>query len=57
MPENWDPAHYRERAKAWRDKATTLPEDHPERLVCVELAEGYDKLATLLEQRRGRGAD
>ena len=57
MPENWDPAHYRERAKAWRDKATTLPEDHPERLVCVELAEGYDKLATLLEQRRGRGTD
>ena len=29
----------------------TLPEDHPERAVCVELADGYDRLATLLEQR------
>ena len=52
MPENWDPAFYRERAKAWRDKAASLPEDHLERAVCVELAEGYEKLATLLEQRR-----
>ena len=53
MPEHWDPDYYRERAKAWRDKATTLPEDHPERAVCIELADGYDKLATLLEQRAG----
>ena len=52
VPEHWDPAYYRERAKAWRDKATTLPEDHPERAVCIELADGYDRLATLLEQRR-----
>jgi hypothetical protein len=56
VPENWDPAYYRERAKAWRDKATTLPEDHPERAVCVEIADGYDKLATLLEQR-GAGSE
>ena len=47
-----DPAYYRERAKAWRDKATTLPEDHLERAVCIELAEGYERLAALLEQRR-----
>jgi len=54
VPENWDPAFYRERAKAWRDKAITLPDDHPERAVCVELADGYDRLAALLEQRRWR---
>jgi hypothetical protein len=52
VPENWDPAYYRERAKAWREKAILLSEDDPEREVCVELAAGYDKLATLLEQRR-----
>ena len=52
LPEHWDPAYCRDRAKAWRDKAATLPVDHPERVVCVELAEGYERLATLLEQRR-----
>jgi hypothetical protein len=51
VPETWDPACYRERAKTWREKAMTLPEDHPERAVCIELADGYDRLATLLEQR------
>jgi hypothetical protein len=56
LPEHWDPAYYRDRAKAWRDKAATLPEDHLERAVCVELAEGYERLATLLEQRRWRPA-
>ena len=45
LPENWDAAYYRERAKAWRDKATVLPEAHPERAVCVELADGYDRLS------------
>ena len=38
----------------WRDKAAPVPEEHPERAVCVELADGYDRLATLLEQRRWR---
>lgn len=52
MPENWDPTYYRERAKAWRAKAASLPGDDPERAVCIELADGYDRLATLLEQRR-----
>jgi hypothetical protein len=51
MPEHWDPIYYRERAKAWREKAMVLPEDHPERAVCMELADGYDRLAALLEQR------
>jgi hypothetical protein len=53
LPENWDPAYYRERAKAWREKAAVLPEDHAERAVCVDLAEEYEKLATLLEERKG----
>jgi hypothetical protein len=57
LPEHWDdPSYYRDRAKAWRDKAAALPEDHPERAVCVELADGYERLATLLEQRRWRPA-
>ena len=56
VPETWDPACYRERAKAWRDKATVLPDEDPEREVCLVLADGYDRLATLLEQRAGRSA-
>jgi hypothetical protein len=56
MPENWNPAYYRERAKAWRDKAAALPEDHAERAVCIELAEGYEKLAALLDEPRESGA-
>jgi hypothetical protein len=52
VPENCDPTYYRERAKAWREKAAALPEDHLERTVSVELAEGYERLAALLEQRR-----
>ena len=51
LPESWDPVVYRERAKAWRDKATTLPEDDPQRAVCVEIAEGYERLSFLIEQR------
>jgi hypothetical protein len=51
LPDNWDPAQYRKRAQGWREKALTLPEDDPERAVCVDLAEGYDRLATLLEQK------
>jgi hypothetical protein len=27
VPENWDPTYYRARAKAWREKAATLPEE------------------------------
>ena len=47
-----EPTSYRGRGKAWRDKAAALPDDNPERAVCVELAEGYERVATLLEQRR-----
>ena len=51
MPENWDPAVYRDRAKRWRDKAAALPPDQQQRAVCLELAEGYERLAALIEQR------
>ena len=49
MPENWDPAVYWDHASRWRDRAASLPEDHPERAACVEIAEGYERLAALLE--------
>ena len=50
MPGNWDPAVYRDRAKGWRETAATVPEDNPKRAVCLELAEGYERLADLLEK-------
>ena len=53
MPEAWDPTIYRERAAAWRNKATGLPENSEERSLCVMIAEDYEKLATVIEQRSG----
>jgi hypothetical protein len=53
MPETWDPTIYRERAAAWRDKASSLPEDSRERGHCVAIAENYEKLAKLIEERKG----
>jgi hypothetical protein len=50
MPDAWNAAIYRERAAAWRDKATTLPEDSRVRDVCQEIAQAYDELADLIEQ-------
>jgi hypothetical protein len=52
LPENWDPAVYWDRAKRWREKAASIPEDRPERAVCIELAERYERLAALLEEQR-----
>jgi hypothetical protein len=51
MPDSWDPERYKERAKAWRDKAASFPEGR-ERDACVTLAEGYEKLAELIEAQR-----
>jgi hypothetical protein len=51
MPDTWDPVVYRERAKAWRDRAASLPENDPNRAHCLEIAEGYEKLAAQLELR------
>ena len=53
MPETWDPTIYRERAAAWRNKAASLPDDHGERSLCVLIAENYEKLAALIEERKG----
>ena len=50
MPDAWNAAIYRARAAAWRDKATTLSEGSRERDVCWEIAQGYDRLADLIEQ-------
>jgi hypothetical protein len=51
MPEKWDPAKYRKRAKAWREKAASLPETDPNRMACLALADGYERRATQLEDR------
>jgi hypothetical protein len=50
MPDAWNAAIYRERAAAWRDKATTLPEGSRVRDICREIAQGFDDLADLIEQ-------
>ena len=54
MPDAWNAAVYRERAAAWRDKATTLPEGSRERDICRDIAQGYDDLADLLEQQASK---
>jgi hypothetical protein len=51
MPDAWNAAIYRERAAAWRNKATTLPDDSRERDICRVIARGYDDLADLIEER------
>ena len=59
MPDSWDPKRYRERAKEWRDRAASLPEGR-ERDACVTIAEGYIRLAEIIEaqglSRRQTGA-
>ena len=52
MPENWDPIVYRQRAEAWRQRAALLPEDDPQATTCLEIADGYGKLADLIEARQ-----
>jgi hypothetical protein len=51
MVDSWDPERYRERAKAWRDRAASLPEGSPERDACVTLAEGYERLVEIIGAR------
>jgi hypothetical protein len=48
MPDAWDPKVYRDRAAAWRNRAL-LCEDERQRDACTVLAEGYDRLADLLD--------
>lgn len=52
MPESWDAAEYRNRATAWLQKAESLTEGR-EREACLALAEGYVKLAELIEAQKG----
>jgi hypothetical protein len=53
MPDVWNPTIYRERAAAWRNKAASLAEDSEARSLCVMIAENYEKLAAVIEERRG----
>jgi hypothetical protein len=49
MPNNWNPETYRRRARQWQDKAVALPSGD-ERQACEVLAQGYVRLAQLIEQ-------
>jgi hypothetical protein len=49
MPGSWDPAVYRERAKAWHAQADKM-EPGETRHATLALAEGYARLADLIEQ-------
>jgi hypothetical protein len=51
MPDSWDAGEYRNRATAWLQKAESLPEG-PEREACFVLAEGYVRLAELIEAQQ-----
>ena len=52
MPGNWDPEVYRARAKQWREAAQNLP-DSETRKGYLALAEGYERLADIIEKERG----
>jgi hypothetical protein len=49
MPNDWNPKMYRCRARQWQDKALALPPGD-ERQACQVLAEGYARLARLIEK-------
>ena len=49
MPNSWDPAVYRQRAKDWQEKAEALSPGN-ERDTCLTIATGYARLATLIEE-------
>jgi hypothetical protein len=49
MPDQWDANVYRERAAAWRERAAEL--DGDEKAACISIADGYEKLAGLIEFR------
>jgi hypothetical protein len=49
MPSDWNLETYRRRARQWQDKAVALPPGD-ERQSCVVLAEGYARLARLIEE-------
>jgi hypothetical protein len=49
MPNDWNPVTYQCRARQWQDKADALPPGD-ERQTCEVLAEGYARLARLIEE-------
>jgi hypothetical protein len=49
MPGSWDPQVYRERGKAWQAEADKIAAGPPKDAT-LALAEGYAKLADLIEQ-------
>jgi hypothetical protein len=51
MPDNWNPETYRARFRAWQEKAALLPPGQ-ERDACEVIAEGYARLALLIEEFR-----
>jgi hypothetical protein len=48
MPDSWDPNIYRQRAEAWRQRAALL-EDEDQQDTCLDIADGHDRLAGLIE--------
>ncbi len=54
MPNDWNPETYRLRAKQWHDKAVALPSGD-ERQACEVLAQGYARLAQLIEHAQQYG--
>lgn len=50
--DEWNPALFRAQAQYWREQAAKLvPGD--EQAVCLAIAEGYGRLASLVEERQG----
>jgi hypothetical protein len=52
MPENWNAETYSRRAEEWQKKAASLHEG-PGKEACLQLAEGYARLAHFIAARGG----
>ena len=50
-PDDWEPALFRKQAQYWREQAQKLPPSDRQ-AVCLEIAEGYDRLARIIEKRQ-----
>ena len=51
MPDQWDADVYRQRAEAWRQRAAQLSDADDARATCLSLADDYEKVTNLIEQR------
>jgi hypothetical protein len=45
LPQHWNSSEYRKRARKWREKVASLSEGQRERTLCLDLAQGYERLA------------